>query len=308
MTKPRPRIAVLGMGNMGRALAARLLERGFQVSVWNRTPRSLAALAEAGAHELQSIASVWDVADIAIAFVANDEALREVTLPPRGILSAPVKDRLFIDMSTVSPTVSREIARAAAESGVDYLRSPVSGNPSVLTSGNLTMIVSGPTRAFERGRELLGEIGSTVLFVGEEEEARFVKLAINAGLAITTQLLAELVLLAERYGLDRATFLDVLGSSVLGSPFIKYKTRGLVERDYAATFTTALLAKDLRLALSLAADADLTLPVVELVSSLVESAAEGYADADFAALLPNLQRAHGHAPDLPPSDETAPLV
>jgi 3-hydroxyisobutyrate dehydrogenase-like beta-hydroxyacid dehydrogenase len=289
------------MGNMGRALASRLLENDYGVSVWNRSERDLSDLYDLGAEALPSLSMAWHSVDVVISFVANDDALREICLGPQGILTAEVGHGLFVDMSTVSPTVSLEVAHAASRVGVDYLRSPVSGNPSVLAAGNLTLIVSGQFDAFERARELLGAIGPTVLYVGDGEQARLVKLAINAGLAITTELLAELILLTERCGLDRTTFLDVLGQSVLGSPFVKYKTVGLNERNYSATFTTTLLAKDLQLALDLADEAGLTLPTVQLVASLVESAKEGYADVDFAALLPRLQQAHGHTPDIAPA-------
>jgi 3-hydroxyisobutyrate dehydrogenase-like beta-hydroxyacid dehydrogenase len=295
----RPAIAVLGMGNMGRALAQRLLAAHYEVSIWNRSPRDLSLLLDEGAQVLTSLGDVWDNADVAITFVANDDALGDVCLGASGILRSPVEGRLFVDMSTVSPDISRDIAAAAEVSGIDYLRSPVSGNPFVLMSGNLTLIVSGARRAYDQYLELLNDIGPKVLYVGDGEHARLIKLAINAGLAITTELLAELVLLMERHGLDRSVLLDVLGESVLGSPFVKYKSANLLNRDYAATFTTELLAKDLRLALALAEEVNLTLPAVQLVSDLVEDAAIGYGDADFAALLPHLQRRHGDEPDIP---------
>lgn len=301
MSDERPTVTVLGMGNMGGALATRLITLSYPVYVWNRSERDLSALYEFGARPLPSLAALWEIADVAITFVANDEALLSVCLGPEGILSEPVGRGLLIDMSTVSPKTSEEIARAAAVADVSYLRSPVSGNPFVLAAGSLTLIVSGPEDTFDSALDLLSAIGPTVLYVGDAEQARLVKLAINAGLAITTELLAELIFLTERYGLDREVFLDVLGQSVLGSPFVKYKTNGLNQRDYAATFTTALLAKDLRLALELASDADLDLPTVQLVASLVEGAVDGYADVDFAALLPHLQRLHGHPPDIAPA-------
>ncbi len=300
-SRAHPSVAVLGMGNMGRALATRLLQLDYPVAIWNRSRRDHSALTERGARVLSSLSSLWSETDVAITFVADDDALRDVCLGSEGILCDHVGERLFIDMSTVSPRASAEIAAAAKRVGVEYLRAPVSGNPAVLVSGNLSLIVSGPSITFERWRELLSAIGPNVRYVGGEDQARLVKLAINAGLAITTEMLAELVVLAESFGLDRATFLEVLGQSVLGSPFVKYKTPGLVDRNYQATFTTALLAKDLHLALDLANEVELNLPTVELVSSLVEGALEGYADVDFAALLPHLQRAHGHDLDLPPT-------
>lgn len=296
------KVAVLGMGNMGRALATRLLGQGLSVAIWNRSPRDVSALLELGASSLGSLESVWEMADVVISFLSDDDALRNVCLGPTGILGRTLDRGLLVDMSTVSPKASEEIAAAAAEAGVGYLRAPVSGNPLVLTAGNLTLVVSGPRVVFEAAEGLLARVGPTVLYVGDAEQARVVKLAINAGLAVTTEMLAELVVLTERLGLDRATFLGVLGQSVLGSPFVRYKTAGLVERDYSATFTTTLLAKDLGLAGELARGAGLELPVTALVTALVGEAVVGYADVDFAALLPRLQRASGLEPDIAPTE------
>ncbi len=302
MTDTRPTVAVIGMGNMGRALAARLVNQGFPVRVWNRSERDLSSLYELGAQRLASLETLWEEAEVAVSFVADDDALRAVCLGPAGILGRTIGHGLLIDMSTVSPSVSEEIALVAEQAGVGYLRSPVSGNPAVLAAGSLTLIVSGPPDVFDAAAALLSSVGPTVLYVGEGELARVVKLAINAGLAVTTEMLAELIVLTERLGLDRATFLAVLGQSVLGSPFLRYKTAGLIERDYTATFTTSLLAKDLHLAGELARRAGVDLPAMSLVTSLVDDATTGYGDVDFVALLPRLQRASGIEMDIPPSD------
>jgi 3-hydroxyisobutyrate dehydrogenase-like beta-hydroxyacid dehydrogenase len=208
-------------------------------------------------------------------------------------------------MSTVSPRISSEIAARAVSVGVDYLRSPVSGNPAVLSAGNITLIVSGPRATFDRVEELLDSIGPTVLYVGDAEHSRILKLAINSGLAITAQLMAELIVLGENNGIDRSILLHALGESVMGSPFVRYKTPGLIDHDYSATFTTNLLIKDLELALDVAHGADLTLPVIELVTSLTHlTSANGYGEIDFMSLLPNLQRTLGKAPDVEPTPPT----
>jgi 3-hydroxyisobutyrate dehydrogenase-like beta-hydroxyacid dehydrogenase len=296
---PTEAIAILGMGNMGRALAQRMLDQGYETSIWNRSVRDLSALEARGARVLSSLQEAWGSDRTALTFVADDGALSDICLGTTGLLRTAPPGSTLIDLSTVSPSVSRVIAEGAKSARVDYLRAPVSGNPLVLAAGNLTIIVSGPEATFRASRSLLESVGPKVLYVGREEEARMIKLAINAGLAVTTELLAELILLVESHGLDRSVLLEVLGDSVLGSPFVKYKTANLISRDYAATFTTELLAKDLRLALALADERGLTLPAVQLISTLTEEATRGYREADFAALLPHLQRAHGVEPDVP---------
>ena len=138
--------------------------------------------------------------------------------------------------------------------------------------------------------------------MGDAEHSRTLKLAINAGLAVTAQIMAELIVFGENSGIERATLLHAMGESVLGSPFVRYKTPALVAHDYSATFTTNLLIKDLQLALDVARSAELSLPVIELVNSLTHLAStKGYGENDFASLLPSLQLELGQRPDIEPS-------
>jgi 3-hydroxyisobutyrate dehydrogenase-like beta-hydroxyacid dehydrogenase len=223
-----------------------------------------------------------------------------VLLGASGLVAAAPRNSLLVEMSTISPAASAEVALTAQRYGVAYLRCPVSGNPSVLAAGDLTLIVSGETRAFTAAGDLLHMVGAKVLYVGATDEARTMKLAVNAMLAATAEALAEAVLLCEASGIDRATALDVIGSSAVGSPFIAYKRQALVEHLYQATFTMAMLAKDLRLVSQAAAAAQVELPLAELVGRLAEAAsAEGLADLDFLALLVHLQALAGLPTDVP---------
>jgi 3-hydroxyisobutyrate dehydrogenase-like beta-hydroxyacid dehydrogenase len=220
----RPTIAVLGMGKMGQALAGRLLDQGWNIVIWNRSPKDLSQLESRGAVRLNSFEDLWDRAAIVITFLANDDALASVCFEDGGVLQSGASDRILIDMSTVSPRISSEISARAEAVGVDYLRSPVSGNPAVLSAGNVTLIVSGPRDTFERVEALMNSIGPTVLYVGDAEHSRTLKLAINAGLAVTAQIMAELIVFGENNGIDRSILLHALGESVMGSPFVRYKT------------------------------------------------------------------------------------
>jgi 3-hydroxyisobutyrate dehydrogenase-like beta-hydroxyacid dehydrogenase len=301
-SEDRPHVAVVGIGKMGQALAGRLLEQGWSVLIWNRSPKDLSDLESRGAVRLNSLEGLWDRTPIVITFLANDDALASVLFDEGGVLCTGAGTRTLIDMSTVSPRISTEIAARADAVGVDYLRSPVSGNPSVLSAGTITLIVSGPRDTFDRVGDLLHSIGPTVLYVGDAEHSRTLKLAINAGLAVTAQIMAELIVLGENNGIDRSILLHAMGESAIGSPFVRYKTAGLINHDYSATFTTNLLIKDLELALDVALGADLSLPVIELVNSLARSASnKGYGEIDLTALLPSLQLAVGLTPDVDPS-------
>ncbi len=298
----RPVIAVLGMGKMGQALAGRLLDQEWPLRLWNRSQRDVSHIESRGAVVHDALDTLWDHAQIVITFLENDDALASVCLGEGGLLHSGSSGRVLIDMSTVSPRISRDIAKRASEVGIAYLRPPVSGNPQVLAAGSITLLVSGPRATFELMEELLHSIGPTVLYLGEEEQARTLKLAINSALGVTTEIMAELIVLGESNGIDRATLLDALGQSVVGSAFLRYKTAGLVNHDYSATFTTDLLVKDLDLALDLAHAGGLSLPAIELVCALAKTAsANGYGAIDFAALLPSLQLTIGQTPDVEPA-------
>jgi len=294
------RVGVVGLGKMGTALARRLLTQGAEVTVWNRSPAAVEALIAEGARPAPTAAQVWDAAEVVFTFLADDEAVRSVVLGKSGLATRAPEHGLLVEMSTISPAVSAELAVEAQRSGLAYLRCPVSGNPGVLAAGNLTLIVSGDPLAFAAAGDVLGLVGAKVLYVGAADQARTMKLAVNSMLAATAQALAEAVLLCEASGIDRATLLEVIGSSAVGSPFVAYKRQSLIDRRYEATFTTAMLAKDLRLVAEAAANAGVELPLAELVGQLAEAAsAEGLADLDFLALLVHLQALVGLPTDVP---------
>src|SRR5207249_4986385 len=168
---------------------------------------------------------------------------------------------------------------------------------SVIEAGNLGIIVSGDEGAFRRAESLLRDIGPNVFLVGAAEEARVLKLALNLMIAGTTQLIAEALVLGEQSGLDRSTMLEVMGASAMGSPYVKYKTAGLVADDYTATFTSASMYKDLALALAVAHDAGVPLPVTAAVQQLYEACiASGMGEADLTWLVQRLRRDAGLPP------------
>ncbi len=287
-------IGVVGLGKMGEPIARRLLGAGHTVAVFNRTAARADGLVELGATRLASPAEVWASADVCITMVADDAALRAVMLADDGLLGDGPEGRVVVDMSTVSISASREVAEAADAAGIAYLRAPVSGNPSVVEAGNLTIIVSGYGQAFERLEATLRDIGPHVFYLGPGEEARVLKLALNLMIAGTAEVMAEALVLGEASGLDRATMLEVMGASAVGSPFVKYKTAALVAEDYSATFTTSMMHKDLQLAIDAGQGVGVPLPVTALVGKLLEDCmATGMGDADLMALLPRLAREAG---------------
>lgn len=287
------RIAVLGLGRMGTAIAERLEQAGHELSVWNRSSAAMRPFEERGVRTLAHPSDAWQHCDRAITILADGTAVETVALGEHGLLES-ADGGVLIDMSTISATSSATVAAECVRPGLAFLRAPVTGNPSVVRAGNLGIIVSGPRDVFERLLETLGDIGPNVFYVGPQEEARIVKLALNLIIGGTAELIAEALVLAQKHGIGSAQMLEVMGASAVGSPFVKYKTDALVADDYSSTFTARLMHKDLALALEAAAGVELPLPVTALTQQLVQGCvATGMGDWDFTALLPRLRREAG---------------
>lgn len=254
------RVALLGLGRMGAPIAERLEKAGHELSVWNRSPGPAAAFAERGLRVLDTPQEAWEHADACVTMLADGPAVEAVTLGGAGLLTVEAEGTL-VDMSTIGADTSARVAAECERRGVRFLRAPVSGNPSVVAAGNLGIVVSGPKDAFDRLSGTLRDIGPNLFYVGAAEEARIVKLALNLMIGGTAQLMAEALVLAEKYGIERAKMLDVMGASAAGSPFVKYKTDALVADDYTSTFTSDLLYKDLALALEAAHEVAAPLPL-----------------------------------------------
>jgi 3-hydroxyisobutyrate dehydrogenase-like beta-hydroxyacid dehydrogenase len=280
-------VGLIGLGNMGAAFAERLLDAGYPLVVSNRTRAKAEALAARGASIASSPASLAEAADVILTSVADDEAFEAVAA---AALAAARPGSVLVDLSTVSPAASARVAERAKAASVGYVRAPVSGNPTVVRAGALSIIVSGAAEDVDRAEEVLLAIGPTLHRVGDGEQARIVKLAINLMIAGLAQLIAEALVLGEASGVSRADLLQVMGSSAVGAPFVKYKTDPLVKDDFSATFTTALMEKDIDLALDAAGEAGVELPLTTEMKSHLRAAIEaGYADDDFIALFQHLR-------------------
>lgn len=275
----------LGYGRMGEAMVERLLKGGKKVAVWNRTPSRLQGLDAAGATVLSS--SSESTAPVVFSMIADDAALDALAGSDDGPLAAAVPPKVWVDCSTVSVNASMRAAQAATEVGTAFVCAPVSGNPEVVRHGSLTFAVSGRREAIDYVRPLLDIMGPHTYVVGDQYQARVVKLCTNAVLAGLTELLAECLILGERSGVRRSAMMEFINASAVGSPFTRYKTDAFVALDLAPTFTPELLRKDVRLALDLGRDLEVPLPAVantELTLSRLVASDLGNG-LDFASLL-----------------------
>ena len=282
-------MGLIGLGNMGTAIAERVLEAGYPLVVQNRSLEKAAPYVDRGATLADTPTELAEEVDVVLTSLADDEAFEHVA---EKVLAAAHPASVLVDLSTVSPAVSARVASAADEASVDYLRAPVSGNPSVVRAGNLTLIVSGPREALDRVEPVLRAIGPAIHYVGDAEQARVVKLAINLMIAGLAELISEALVLGEMSGVSREALLEVMGSSAVGAPFVKYKTEPLLADDFSATFTTALMEKDIDLVLDAARQSEVELPLAQHLKALLRAAVEaGYADDDFMALYLHLRGA-----------------
>lgn len=272
-------------------MAERLLDAGYELVVYNRTPEKARALTERGAAVAETAAELVEQVDVVLTSLANDEAFEDVAA---RVVASARPGTVLVDTSTVSPAVSAGVASLAEAAAVRYLRAPVSGNPAVVRAGNLSFIVSGEGETLVYVEPVLRAIGPTIHLVGEAEQARVVKLAINLMIAGLAQLMSEALVLGEAAGVSRASLLEVMGSSAAGAPFVRYKTEPLLRDDFSATFTTALMEKDVDLVLAVAEEAGVELPLAGELKALLRSAIEaGYADDDFISLFAHLRSASG---------------
>jgi 3-hydroxyisobutyrate dehydrogenase-like beta-hydroxyacid dehydrogenase len=294
---PRPSVGLIGLGHMGTAIAERLLDAGYPLVVNNRTVDKANVLGALGAKVATTPEELVEQVDVVLTSLANDAAFEDVA---GRVAAAARPGTVLMDMSTVSPDASARVASRAEIASVRYVRAPVSGNPTVVRAGKLTFIVSGADEDIDRVEEILSAIGSTLHRVGDGEQARIVKLAINLMIAGLAQLMSEALVLGEAADVPRAALLEVMGSSAVGAPFVKYKTEPLVRDDFSATFTTALMEKDIDLALDAAAGAGVELPLTKEMKTHLRAAIEaGYGDADFIALFQHLRSGSGLASAAP---------
>jgi 3-hydroxyisobutyrate dehydrogenase-like beta-hydroxyacid dehydrogenase len=218
--------------------------------------------------------------------VADDAALDAVTSGPDGILAGLAPGKIYVDMSTVSPRASRELAERVRALGADMLDAPVSGSVPAATDGTLAIMIGGSERAFHRVEPLLRELGRSVTYVGENGQGLALKLAINTSLAAQTLAFAEGLLLAEHAGIDTKLALDVMINSAIGSPALRARGPLMLDLPDQAWFDVRLMQKDIRLALDAARASGVPLPSGRLADTMLTKAAElGYGHRDLAALF-----------------------
>jgi len=279
------KIGWVGLGNMGLPMVKNLLKAGFEVIVYNRTAAKAAPLVEAGASLAGSPGELWGKADTVITMVADDAALRQVHEGPAGLLAGLANGaggKVVIDMSTVSPATTRELAAKLAEKGVDYLDAPVSGSVKPAELGQLVIMVGGKKAVYEAAGAIFEKLGKASFYLGEQGSGNNAKLAINLFLSFTMQGLSEAVNFAREKGVAPAEMMAVINESAVSSAFSKLKTPNFVNDQYPAAFALKLMAKDLRLVREQGMHSPGGLVIEE---SFRQATAEGLGEEDLSAII-----------------------
>jgi 3-hydroxyisobutyrate dehydrogenase-like beta-hydroxyacid dehydrogenase len=279
---------------MGGRMANRLLDKGHTVTGYNRTRSKAQWLIDRGMKWADSPRAVCAAADVTFAMVANSAALAEVSDGPHGMVAGLGAGKFLIDMSTVSPAVSRALTAKVREKGADMLDAPVSGSVVTLEAGKLSVMVGGRPETFERLKPLLLDVGPKVTHVGENGLALVMKIATNLSLAVQMLAFSEGVLLAEKSGIKREIAVDVLTHSVIGSPMVQYRGPHVLGMPEEVWFNVNMMQKDMLLALELGRQVDVPLPTTSVTNEMLTAArGMGFAEQDFAVLFHTLARMSG---------------
>jgi 3-hydroxyisobutyrate dehydrogenase-like beta-hydroxyacid dehydrogenase len=278
-------LGFVGLGVMGGGIARRLLAAGHEVHGYNRTREKAAPLVELGLVLEDSPRRVAETADAVFSMVTNVEALRAIADGPDGILAGLGPGKVWVDMTTAAPAVSRQLAERASERGAAMLDAPVSGSVSTLEEGRLSIMVGGSEEAFERVKPILLDIGPKVTRVGENGQALLLKIAINLSLHVQMVAFSEGLLLAEKDGIDRELAVDVMLSSVIASPMLKYRGPFVLDMPEEAWFDVNMMQKDMLLALEAGRQLDVPMPTTAVANELLTAARGlGLGDRDFAVV------------------------
>ncbi|HET7298132.1 MAG TPA: NAD(P)-dependent oxidoreductase [Burkholderiales bacterium] len=281
----------IGVGKMGLPMASHLLAAGHAVAACDLVPALVAAAVARGAQAAPTPAAAAREAEVVFSSIPDDSALRAVTLTENGVFASARPGAVYVDTSTVSAAASAEVAAAATARGVHYLRVTVSGNNKMAESKALTIIASGEQAVYERCQPLLALFGPQQYYVGDAEQARTLKLAINLMVYATVGGLAEALVMGSRGGLDWAQMLDVMAASAVGSPLLKNKSADLKKRNFSPTFSCLQARKDLALINGAAAASGIRSPLAQSLAAMIEDCiANGSADEDYAAMIKAVER------------------
>ena len=282
------RVAFLGLGIMGRSMAANLAKAGHEVTVWNRTPGKEEV---EGARTAASPAEATRGVDVIWMCVSDTKAVENVLFGEQGAQKSLTEGMIIADSSTISPSATRQFAERVRAKGVQYVDAPMTGSKAGAANGTLIFMVGGEESAIEKLKPLFAVMGKKVFHMGETGKGQAAKLVMNLQIALIYEGFAEALTLATKLGVDVEKLVPLIQSSMVNSGVVEYKAPFVLKRDFSPNFPLRLMHKDLKLALEAAKELRVRLPGLETVEEIYDVADEdGHGDLDYAATLTLLEK------------------
>ena len=281
------RVAFLGMGIMGRPMAANLVKAGHEVSIWNRTPGKDLE----GARTASSPSDAARRAEIVWMCLADTKAVENVLFGPSGAEEALTEGMIIADSSTISPSATLRFAERVKRGGVHYVDAPMTGSKIAAESGSLIFMVGGEEPVLASLAPLFQAMSKQVFHMGDTSKGQATKLAMNLQIALIYEGFAEALTLATKLGVDINRLMPLVQASMVRSGVVDYKAPFIMKRDFSPNFPLRLMLKDIHLTLEAAKEARVRLPGLEAVEEVYDLAAEeGHQDLDYAATLTLLEK------------------
>lgn len=281
------RVAFLGLGIMGRPMAANLVKAGNEVAVWNRTPGKTVE----GARVAETPADAANGAEVVWMCVSDTRAVEAVLFGPQGVEQTISSGAVVVDSSTISPSAEYQFAQRLKAKGVDYVDAPVTGSKVAAEAGSLIFMVGGDDATLAKVDPLFKAMGKQVFRMGETSKGQAAKIVMNLQIALIFEGFAEALTLATKLGVNIDKLLPLIQASMVKSGVVEYKAPFVLKRDFTPNFPLRLMLKDIHLALAAAKESRVKLPALETVEEVYETAAEeGHEDLDYAATLTLLEK------------------
>src|SRR5205085_442454 len=289
----KPGLGFIGMGHMGSHMAQRLLDAGYQLTVYDRTRGKAKALGQQGAQVAQTAKDLAANCQVVLVCVTDDEAQHDVMFGPEGALAGTHAGSVIIDLSTVSPDASRRLYQAAKEQGVPMIDAAVSGSVPQVDQGSLVIFVGGEHKTYQQCKPLLDVLGKNSYSMGASGMGTTMKLVVNTLLGLSMQALAEAIALGEKAGLEKGLLLDVLGQTAVLTPGQKSKLDNVRQEQYPTNFALSLMHKDFSLVLSRAYDVSVSMPATAAAQQMYTAAMAKGMDADFSIMIQFMEELAG---------------
>lgn len=288
------KVGWIGAGKMGGPMSRRVIGAGAALAVYDPVAANVEAVVATGARAASSNQDVVAGADIVVSMIPNDAVLKAITVGDEGIFANLAPGTIYVDMSTVSPDVSAEVAAAATAADIDYLRAPVSGSTALAETGKLTIMVSGPKDAADKCADMFAAMSAQHFYLGVDDQARYLKLVINLLVGTTGAVLAEALTLGRKGGLDWEQMIDVIGVSAAASPYIQYNVAPLKARDFSPLFSTDQMVKDSRLICDAGASAGVPMAIGNaMLQTFMDTVEAGYGEDNLTAAIKLLEQRSG---------------